>query len=321
MNNYVLIMSVKWKFALTLKIERRNKRLAQMTDEQRQKYFDRQEKRRFATGVDSIKQQNKTVSQYRETIKNNTGIKYYDKDGNLLPIIDTIEVRTEGYADLDGKTKQKFKFNFERGLMKISLEDHKDALKYLQKCLEMTPDNEEVLQLRGNTYVALNKFKAAKKDFEFALTKKQNDAVLFYNYAITNSKMGNFKEAVTAFDKAIELRPDYMLAYQGRATAKTMTGDFEGSLKDYNKAIAINAYFTSAYKGRGVSKCLMGNYQAAIYDFSMVLEFKPDDGLSYYYRGLAYHGLDNFFKGCTDLSKAEDMGVLAASGQMRTLCK
>jgi len=268
-----------------------------MTPEQKLKYDQRQQQKALRAQIDSVKRANKQAQ--RDYMKNKTGaITYYDKDGKLLPVIDTILIVADGFAALNEEDKQKYKFNFNR-----------------------TPNNEEVLQLRGNTYVELDKFKQAKRDFEFALTRKTGDPALYYNYAITNSKLGDFEQAIVAFNNAIDLNPDYMLAYQGRAVARTMVGDFEGSLEDYNKAIAISAYFTSAYKGRGVSKCLMGDYQSAIYDFTMVLEFKPDDALSYYYRGLAYHGLDNFFKGCTDLSRADDMGIFAASMQMKNLCR
>ena len=286
-----------------------------MSPEERQAFFEKEAKKLAKQRKDSLERAEKL---YNRKITNKDI--YYDLDGNLVSNIDTITILDSKFKGLTAKERNEYRFNFDRALLKVSIKNYKDAIKHLSKCLELTPENKEILQLRGNALVEEGHYKFAKKDFIKALSIKE-DEIVYYNLAATQAKLGDFEDAIVSYTKAIIRSPDYLLAYQGRGAARAVSGDLEGSIEDYDEAIKLNQYFTSAYKGRGVSKCLMGKYKESINDFSMVLQFKPEDGFAYYYRGLAYHGMKMILKGCNDLNKAKELGIFQAELQMKELCK
>jgi tetratricopeptide (TPR) repeat protein len=62
---------------------------------------------------------------------------------------------------------------------------------------------------RGNTYLALNQFKKAKKDFLSALTFDENDFQCYNNLGLVYEGFEDFEQAISYYNKSFALNPDY----------------------------------------------------------------------------------------------------------------
>jgi len=90
---------------------RLKERLATMTPEETERYNQRQKNKIVKAQIDSVKRANRQTE--RNYLKNRrNSITYYDKEGKLNPVIDTVLIVSDGFASLNEQDKQKYKFNF-----------------------------------------------------------------------------------------------------------------------------------------------------------------------------------------------------------------
>lgn len=234
---------------------------------------------------------------------------------------DTVVVEATRTTAVPFKVKEDNKYYYNQAILRVNTKDYGNAVKFLDKCIKNDPNNKELLQLRGNAYTELGKYKQASNDFKKVTKITQTDPVVYYNYATTLSKMGKFAESIEKFDQAIKLKPDYLYALQGRASTKTLHQDFEGALDDYNSALETNPTFVPALRGRGIAKSMLRQYDDAVGDFTRVTELTPMDGLAYYYRGLAYSCMNMLYKACSDYERAAQLRVPQAIQELKINCK
>ena len=238
-----------------------------------------------------------------------------------VQIADTVVVRDRKPLPVSFKTKEDNKYFYNQAMLKVGAKDFQSALVFLNKCIKTEPYNKELLQLRANALVETADFKKAIKDYKRVLEITDSDPVIYYNLASTYLKMGKFGESVAAFDRAIILKPDYIFALQGRATSKTYQKDYEGAIEDYNRVLDINNQFLAAFKGRGIAKSLLHRYDEAVNDFTHIIELQPLDGMSYYYRGLAYVAQNQNYRGCSDFDRAYQLNVPQAAQEIKDSCR
>jgi len=238
-------------------------------------------------------------------------------DVTISPAVEIVETR----KDLDFKTQEDVKYYYNQALLKVRGKDFESAVKLLTKSIKKDPYNKELLQMRGNSYVELNNFKKGLKDLKKALSVENDDAVLQYNIGATLMKLGKFKQSLEYLDQAILQKPAYLLALQARGSAHTLTKDYSLAVNDFNRVLDINDYFVPAIKGRGVAKSLQKRYDEAINDFTMVIELKPTDGMAYYYRGLAFVGNNEQYRGCADFDTAYQLKIPQAYYESKASCK
>ncbi|OWY21068.1 tetratricopeptide repeat protein [Sphingobacteriales bacterium UPWRP_1] len=219
------------------------------------------------------------------------------------------------------KAQEDVKYYYNQAVMKVNNNDYEAAIELLNKCIARDPSNKDVLQMRANCYTEMKKFKLAIKDYNKAIKLDSKDPILQYNKGSTLIKMGKFDDAIETFTKAVQYKPDYVYALQGRASAKTLKGDYDSAIEDYSLVLDQNPLFIAALKGRGVAKGLLRRYDDAINDFTAVIELQPTDGMSYYYRGLAYISLNQPYKGCSDFDRAYQLNVRQAYFDIKEYCR
>ncbi len=223
--------------------------------------------------------------------------------------------------EIDFKTKEDIKYFYNQAMLKVKSKNYEEALEYLNKCIADKPYDKELLQLRGNTLVELDRYRKAVNDYQTVLELDQTDPAVYYNLGAAYAKLGKSDEAVNAFNEAITLKPNYTLAIQARGASKTMMNEYKAAIEDYNLVLDQNAFFAPAIRGRGIAKSLLSRYDEAISDFSSVIDIQPNDGLAYYYRGLAYCSNNEMYKGCSDLDKAYQLKIPQAYEDIKLLCR
>jgi tetratricopeptide (TPR) repeat protein len=121
-------------------------------------------------------------------------------------------------------------------------------------------------------------------------------------------------------------------AYDEISEIHKLRYDYDKAIKNYNRQIdsfkdryTPTEILANTYFGRGWSKGKVNDYYGSIEDFSEAISLIPNEGSFYFYRGLAYLGIDKYGEGCDDLWKAVQLGNESAmnvlKGDLRLLCK
>ena len=131
----------------------------------------------------------------------------------------------------------------QRALAKNHLNQYDEAIKDLDKIIEMYPAYSYAYLVRGNI-------------------KKW---------------MGIYHEAILEYDKAIEFNPNDPEAYIRRGEVKKIQSDYNAAYIDFSKAIDIDKKSIEAYILRGEIYGLQGFHNEAAKDFDMAYMFASTD--------------------------------------------
>lgn len=71
---------------------------------------------------------------------------------------------------------------------------------------------------------------------------------------------------------------------------------------------------------RGNAKVSLGLYKEALADFNVAISINSNDGESYFWRGITKLSLNDKEGGCLDLSKAGELGYIAAYAEIQKHC-
>ena len=83
-------------------------------------------------------------------------------------------------------------------------------------------------------------------------------------------------------------------------------------LQDLTRAIELSPRFEYAYYNRANLYFVLENIDEAIADYNEAIRLQPDMANAYFNRGLAHLKAGNEAQGREDLSRAGELGVMAA---------
>lgn len=126
------------------------------------------------------------------------------------------------------------------------------GLEYVEKSLDIDPNQFTAYGNRGAALFALNRFDEAYRDYNQAITLNNNYAEGYYNRGILHEKNNRHEQALADYDKAIKLRANYTNAYNNRGNVYKTLKRYEEALSSYEDAIKLNPRHAKAYYNRGV---------------------------------------------------------------------
>lgn len=132
-------------------------------------------------------------------------------------------------------------------------EDLEGQLNDYNKAIELNPNFMEALFNRGNVKIVLNDNAGAIADFDRVIALAPNNGEAYNNRGAAKSMLGDKYGAIADYDKAIELHSNYLAAYMSRGNLKYGLGDIRGALNDINKALEIVPNYPKALESR--AKC------------------------------------------------------------------
>ena len=195
-----------------------------------------------------------------------------------------------------------------------------EAIKVLDKAIELYPNFREAYYNRGFAKAALARVEAVRGDLEAAES--------------------HYDRAIADYTRAIDLNADYAEAYYNRGNANRELSDYEmaqgdeGDLEaaeshynraiaDYTRAIDLNADYAEAYYNRGLVRAALGqdeavrgdleaaesHYNRAIADYTKVLELEPRDADAYFIRGFAKKANRDYEAAIADYTRATELNT------------
>lgn len=209
---------------------------------------------------------------------------------------------------------------FNRGSEKNNLKQYNEALKDLNKAIELNPNYYDARKSRGMVLNNLGKFNDAILDLEHCLKINPNDAYTNMSLGISHSYLDKNDEALKYFNKALELEKNYAEALSGRGVVYAKKGMFDLSLNDFNIAININPSNTDIYSNRGILFAQMNKAEEALKDFNKAIELNPNFASAYINKGMTLIQLGNKIEACENFKTAFKLGASNAKNFLSNYC-
>lgn len=182
--------------------------------------------------------------------------------------------------------RNRFAVFFNMGTAWLRLEDYSKALQFLDRAIEIDPEN-------ANAYM---------------------------QRSLAHYKQSNYQAALKELDVAIRLNPDYYELYYRKGLILLALEQPDGALQAFTEALNYNNKYSDAYYNRGCLWWSKKEYGKALSDLSRAVELSPEDldyrknrGLCYYESGqrdLAINDLTEVVDRTDDID-AEAQSVLA----------
>ena len=206
-----------------------------------------------------------------------------------------------------------------RGLARESLNDSTAILDYGQ-ALRLNPNH----ALANHNLAALKAKKLQTMTSEERLTKTiEIDSTMLLPYlerAQQRFESKYYQGAKDDYTMALEIDSSNVEIWLGRGLAKEKLKDFKGAFSDYTKAIALKENFAKAWLNRGNVLLKLERYGDAVEDYTVALIYYPDYPSAFYNRAMAKIKLKKNEEACSDLKRAEELGMKVESKVKSKVC-
>jgi tetratricopeptide (TPR) repeat protein len=118
------------------------------------------------------------------------------------------------------------------------MDSYEDALRDLNKALEVESDDEWAIARRGVTYRLMERYEEALADLSHAIDLKPDDAWNFANRGVTYCQMERYEEALADLTHALELKASHWTLYE-RGNAYRKLDQPSLAQADFQKAIQL----------------------------------------------------------------------------------
>ena len=195
------------------------------------------------------------------------------RETNIAP--DTLVMLDKQYVEELKAAETSWTVLFERGVSQALIKQYTNAVNTFSSAIELNPSNPFLYLNRSTTRAEMIDFISSIDNSYQRITIDSDPA----NRLNNNSKRTySYDEAVADLNKAIKLFPDLAYSYYNRANLKALSGSLPEAFEDYSKAIEQNPNFAEAYYNRGIIQIFMKDTR----------------------------------KGCLDISKAGELGIVEA---------
>ncbi len=170
-------------------------------------------------------------------------------------------------------------------------------------CAESS-ESPEVLVARGHLMESRGKLVEAVDAYTRALTRRPDDASLYYYRGVALGLQGHWDEAIADYTQAIEHDVAMARAYNNRAAAYAHQRRFDAAVADLTKAISLDSKSALAYRNRGLAYHDLGQIAPSIEDYTVAIGLDPHDSQSLFERGNVYLDAGQYQKAITDFDQA-----------------
>lgn len=131
----------------------------------------------------------------------------------------------------------------------------REALERLDGFLEADPSLGNiwaVWALRGEIMHGLNEFSEALKCLDRALELESEHAALWLNRGLVLGDLGKVEEALESFDKALEIAPDFAEAWLIKGTVLWVLGRKDEAMSCFKRAIQLKPSLIETLERAGI---------------------------------------------------------------------
>ena len=133
------------------------------------------------------------------------------------------------------------------GLMLLEQHQPESALAYLQRAVELDPEDPVTLMRLGWAHEKMERYAEARKIFEQAVSLDSSLVEGYTSLARIVSTDGEHERAIALLQRAIELRPNDARTHFNLGVAFVNSGDFPRAAQAYERVIEISPTHTRAH--------------------------------------------------------------------------
>jgi tetratricopeptide (TPR) repeat protein len=194
--------------------------------------------------------------------------------------------------DIEKDTNMDFRICLLMGNTLKALNMEKEAELYMNKSIELNPDNWKAYYFKGLLFQDMGRYREALESYSKAESINDKYAILYNNKSDILCKLGEFEEAVHACDRAINLNPGLAHAHAHKAFALFQLGLYDAALSTCNNALKTFPYFLNLYLNKIKILSKLKRYKDIVYLCSKALKMNIEDSSIYYEKALALGFLD-----------------------------
>lgn len=127
-----------------------------------------------------------------------------------------------------------------RSAINQCLGDTLKALEDYAMAIDLTPDNTELYDERGQLYYATGQYELSDKDYQKICELDPGGVVGYMGLGRNDEARGDYEEAIKHFDYVIKLDSDYSSGYSFRAASLVKLKHYDKAVDDIIKALEIN---------------------------------------------------------------------------------
>lgn len=147
----------------------------------------------------------------------------------------------------------------------------------IQDFLDNHPYSHKAWFHLGQLYFQFELFEKAVSAYDFALTIKEDYALVYYKKAESLIKLKAYEPALEAMHEELKYREPMALNFCIMADCYENLDDFSQAEVYYKKAIKKDEYFSEAYIGLGFLKEIQFDYLSALPYYEKAVELEPDN--------------------------------------------
>jgi len=163
-------------------------------------------------------------------------------------------------------------------------------------------------------------FKSLNSDYIKLIGEFPTNSNSYYVIAKSQSKTGMNEEAILNFKKALDLDSLNHLIYIERAILKIKLGDNNGAISDCLDAIRINGKYSYAFSTMALAYENLNEIGNSIHYYEKAKLYDIQNGNIHYKLGMLYLSYGETNKGCKNLSKAGELGIMVAFDIINSNC-
>ncbi|WP_027420485.1 tetratricopeptide repeat protein [Crocinitomix catalasitica] len=208
-------------------------------------------------------------------------------------------------------------FNAEIFITKASvfsqLRDHVKAIKYYEKAIEVSNDDEFLDELEdirfdlAMEYENMHNYQSAIKVLSEILENNPQNEAAIYEIAYCYERIGNFDKCITFYNKYIDNNPYSFTAWYNLGNIYFLKNNIEKALWAYDYAIVINEEFASAHFNMGNTYMQIQEFDKALEAYQKCVEIDGDDALTISYLAEAYERLERYDEALKYYEKSKDL--------------
>jgi tetratricopeptide (TPR) repeat protein len=190
-----------------------------------------------------------------------------------------------------------------RGIVRDHLQDYYNALRDLDRALQLDPFNDEIFVSRGAVKLHMQSYLWSLNDFDSAIRINSKNILAYSNRAVARATLRDYDGALEDCSKAIQLDPYNAEAYLKRGIIKADMENYAGAKEDLSYSIRLKDNVPYTWFNRALANIHLGDTTSAIDDFSTVLELDPYNALTFYNRGLLLSQTRDYYGALEDYNK------------------
>ena len=172
--------------------------------------------------------------------------------------------------------------------------NHKEAIDYYLKAVDLEPKNEEIFRNLGKSLINEERYDEAIDAFNQSLNLKSNNADCYFNLGLISLSRKEYLKSLSNFNKTIELKNNFYQAYYNLGIVYNLLGNLTKSEENYNLAIKYNNKYLKAYNNLSTIYIRQKKFKEAVDTLQACLSVDSNYIQAITNLGVAYQAMNNF---------------------------